>query len=163
MINSTTGLNILLRALFITGALAFLQACASGPEFFACPDLSGTYANESSPAGVTLAGLLLKLPPSQNGRAVSLTSSASATKLAVAFGYRQSSLRQGRDYACNREGLELVYTSTTGSEIPLFASTSETTRYTLKKTNDGLLHAMRQIKTSGVAYEGSSCRPLARR
>lgn len=136
-----------------------LSACASNPPP-ACPDLSGTYSDQSSPPGTLLSALLLKgegerSPP----RTVTLTSLATGS-IAVIADRRRLVLENGRDFVCAAGGVELIYTTSTTTAVPLVASTSETTHYTLRKASGGALVASRNVKTSGAVFGLALSGPL---
>jgi hypothetical protein len=146
--------NRMLRALVSLVISSGLVACASPALQQACPDISGTYFDASTPPGYSLASVLLKSQQPVSTKVVTLSNETQQGTIDVISGGRRAALRQGEDFVCTKKGVQLTFVTRTASAIPPLVSTSETTHYTLHKASGGSLRAYLTIETSGAAWWG---------
>ena len=132
-------------------AAAALTGCATPatPTAVSCPDLSGRYENQSSPAGQPLARFFF----GTDGRAEEIEIvSRDPSTLAVSTPGRNAVLAIERDYVCDSDGVRLTKTDAKNIRLPPLLVEKEIFHYVFSKAPDGALRMTEQVETQGTSF-----------
>ena len=148
---STSFVNGALGAAIAAGALALaFGGCASDvPSTSAsCPDLTGTYENESTPPGTPLAPFFFATP----ARAKVVTLVSENARIVATAADRQLVMTLDRDFACSVEGVRLTKTDTSSIRLPPLIVENQAIHYVFMKAADGSLRMIPHIATKGTSF-----------
>jgi hypothetical protein len=143
-------------AVFVVGLI--LGGCATGRGEPTCPDVSGSYTNQSGDKGERLAPLLLG-DAAPNTSTVSLSMDWEHYQLRVAAGPRKGTLKQGADFVCDARGLRLVKPLQGGIDLGEMLVHQVSVFHTFSKASDGSLVAVKTIKERASIANVALSRP----
>jgi hypothetical protein len=138
-------------ATFFALLIAVLGGCAGSgaPPPAACIDLTGTYENQSSPPGQSLAPLFFATEdPAPRVDILSQDSSS----IVVSTRNRKTILAVDRDFVCSADGIRLTKTDVRNIRLPPLIVENQTIHYVFYKAGDASLRMIAHIATKGTSF-----------
>jgi hypothetical protein len=145
------GRNVIRTVVIFTSVAAVLSGCATSasPTPATCTDLTGTYENQSSPPGQSLAPFFF----GADDRAPQVDiSSQNGSGIVVSTPNRKTILTVDRDFVCSAEGIRLTKTDARNIRLPPLIVENEIFHYVFGKASDGSLRMTTHVETKGTSF-----------
>jgi hypothetical protein len=128
-------------------ACVALIGCTGMQTSPACPDISGSYANQAEGARERLAPLLLGAADrASTAKVVSLSLNQDQAELLATAGAQWAVLKRGSDFVCDARGLRLVRPQQSGVDLGEMLVHQVSRFHTFSKAGDGSLVATKTVK-----------------
>ena len=138
------------RAMILAICAAF-YGCATpqAPQQIACPDLTGRYENQSSPAGHKLARYFFGVD--DRGDEIELIAEGHST-IVASTATRKAVLAADRDFVCTAGGIRLTRTDVRNIRLPPLLVEKEIFHYVFTKAADGALRMTEHVESHGTSF-----------